>query len=594
MKIVAAALWTAMIPLMVLTVPLCAQAPPPTVVNKLGIDVEIEARIHSGIDETRSGGVLLPDPNTPVTSIALNPVPQVQARGNDVQVNAPGMDFVQQFSGFRPFVNAGQAEVALAAFGRNIVAGYNDFAGERVGLNPSGPGLVATQATGAGVSVSKDGGQTWRSGFLPTLDPQSITGGDPSVAVDRHGVFFYSTLAIRGFFSDPNAIGGIQVSRSADGGATWSPGPFIADDRSDKEWLAVGPDPNDKSRDNVYVVWVSLQASTCELRLARSTDGGVSFTSKTIFRPSGSPNPVDPQSCLQVPNPVVDRITGTLYVPFLRYSNADQDFIQILISDDAAETFHFGAFNIPGAPDPSVLPITQPGELTQCGGLNFRLTIHGTDNPLPNLFGVPRYIQATRLLNQPTAAARNGVVYLAWSNSDSLVFGSSAGSSVWFIRSDDGGRSWRAPVKVNPVSAADKHHVMPSLAIDEDPNGVHISYYAQHTDTTVDLDMANSHDRGDSFPANRTVRVTHTPFHLAPTNIPLSNAPSFLSTNYNRVAPQCYSLGEYQSVLSANGRVYVAWGDTSSLITEPVNPLDPISGQTHPTEDVFFQEVKAQ
>jgi hypothetical protein len=31
-----------------------------------------------------------------------------------------------------------------------------------------------------------------------------------------------------------------------------------------------------------------------------------------------------------------------------------------------------------------------------------------------------------------------------------------------------------------------------------------------------------------------------------------------------------------------------------NLITEPVNALNPISGQTHPQEDVFVQKVKAQ
>ena len=59
--------------------------------------------------------------------------------------------------------------------------------------------------------------------------------------------------------------------------------------------------------------------------------------------PTADPDPTHPQNCLQFSNPVVDQIRGTLYVPFLRYSNADQDFIQILISDDAGETFRFGA-----------------------------------------------------------------------------------------------------------------------------------------------------------------------------------------------------------------------------------------------------------
>jgi len=81
---------------------------------------------------------------------------------------------------------------------------------------------------------------------------------------------------------------------------------------------------------------------------------------------------------------------------------------------------------------------------------------------------------------------------------------------------------------------------------------------------------------------------------LPPTNIPLTGKPFFLATNYDRLIAQCYALGEYQSVVTANGSVYAAWGDMRNLIKEPVNPLDPISGQTHPQEDVFFQEVKAQ
>ena len=138
------------------------------------------------------------------------------------------------------------------------------------------------------------------------------------------------------------------------------------------------------------------------------------------------------------------------------------------------------------------------------------------------------------------------------------------------------------------------HHVLPSLAIDSDPNDVHITYYTQHSNGTVDLDMANSHDGGLSFPASRNVRVTSTSMNLPPTNIPLTNAPTFTATSYDRQYPVCYALGEYQSVTTANGTVYAGWGDTRNPITQPTNILDPISGQTHPEEDVFFQKVKAQ
>jgi hypothetical protein len=427
---------------------------------------------------------------------------------------------------------------------------------------------------------------------MPPAAGASQTFGDPSVGVDRHGVFYFSNLGIS---ADGN--GTIQVNRSTDGGNTWSSAVVVQEDNgSDKEWLAVGPDPSNKNRDNAYVTWTSFQTNgSCQLRFGRSTDGGMTWTAKTIFVPTADPNPTHPQNCLQFSNPVVDQITGTLYVPFLRFSNADQDFIQMMISDDAGETFRFATFNIHGAPDPTVMPVTQPGEFTECSGNNFRLTIHSSANAGPGRFGFPRYINASRMTLQPAMAARNGQLYLAWSNSTSLIFGDPNGqSNVLFVRSTDGGKTWSDPIHVNAAAPDERQHVLPALAIDADPNDVHITFYTQHSNDTIDLDMANSHDRGNSFPSDRQVRVTSTSMDLPPTNIPLSNAPAFLATNYDRQIAVCYALGEYQSVTTANGSVYAGWGDTRNLVTEPVNALNPISGQTHPQEDVFFQKVKAQ
>ena len=424
---------------------------------------------------------------------------------------------------------------------------------------------------------------------MPPSAGAAETFGDPSIGVDRHGNFYFANLAA------DQTHGTIQVNKSTDGGNTWSPGVVVQEDNSsDKEWLAVGPDPGKMSRDNVYVTWTSFQAAACELRFGKSIDGGATFTAKTIFVPTADANPANPQNCLTFTNPVVDAATGKLYVPFLHFSNADQDFIQMLISDDAGQTFHFATFNVAGAPDNTLIPVTQPGELTECGGNNLRLTIHTTNNAGTGRFGLPRYINASRMTLQPALAAYNGTLYLAWSNSTSLFFGDPAGNSnILFIRSDDGGQSWTAPLQVNP-SNTDIQHVLPAIAFDNYPNGVHVTYYTQHSNGTVDLDMANSLDGGNTFPASRTVRVTSTSMNLPPTNIPLTNSPTFVATNYDRQIAVCYALGEYQSVTAANGSVYAAWGDTRNQITEPVNTLDPISGQTHPQEDVFFQKVKAQ
>jgi hypothetical protein len=38
----------------------------------------------------------------------------------------------------------------------------------------------------------------------------------------------------------------------------------------------------------------------------------------------------------------------------------------------------------------------------------------------------------------------------------------------------------------------------------------------------------------------------------------------------------------------------VLLGDARNNVTEPVDPLDRLSGQTHSQQDVMFQKVKAQ
>ena len=574
------------------------QTSPTNYVTKLGQEFEVRSGSRVVADEVlAAGGVILPD--LAAAGGGGPSAPQIQLRGGNLQVSNPALDYVQTFPGFRSFVHATQSEVSSAAFGRNIVVTYNNSAGAHLVTVPGG--VAYDHIFFSGYSTSNDGGQTWTSGFMPPVPGSVATYGDPSIDVDRRGVFYFAGLG-------QDAAGGftIQVNKSTDGGNTWSPAVVVQQDEgADKEWLAVGPDPVNKSRDNVYVTWTSFQNAACELRLAKSIDGGATWAVKTIFVPTANANPAFPTNCLQYSNPTVDPVTGILYVPFLRFSNADQDFIQMMISNDAGATFHFATFNVPGAPSPTLLPVTQPGELIECGAtlvaprtfsVNLRLSIHAGLPTGPTLTGLRRFTNASRLTAQPSVAVRNGVVYMAWNNSTSLTFGAQGGgSNILFMKSTDGGSTWSGPVLVNPVVTDDQHHVLPSLAIDQDPNDVHITYYTQHSNGTVDLDMANSHDGGASFPMSRLVHVTSTSFNLPPTNVPLPTTSNpFGTTNYDRTIQQCYALGEYQNVITANGNVYASWGDMRNLLTQPVNSLDPISGQVHPQEDVFFQKVKAQ
>jgi hypothetical protein len=564
----------------------------PTVIVKRGYEIELRSDSKIMADEMSASGkvITLDEPTDPPGE--HNGDQEHFGLGN-VQVNDPRLDTIQVFPGFRPFVHSTQSETAVAAFGHTIVTTYNSSAGMHLIPNPNGPGLVFDRIQISGFSTSKNGGKTFTSGFFPGVDGIPFSFGDPSVDVGRHGRFYFAQLG-----SDVAGNGAITVNTSMDG-IHWNNAVVAAlDDGSDKEWLAVGPDPVEEGQENVYVTWTSFQKTGQELRLAKSTDGGMTWTSKTIFAPAADPDPTHPQNSLSFSNPVVDRTTGTLYVPFAHFSNSDTDFIQMMISDDGGATFRFATFNVPGAPDATLLPMVQPGELTECGAalvapntfaINLRLTLHAGPDVGGSLTGLRRFVNATRLIVQPAIAARNGVVYLTWNTSTSPFYGDPNGTSnIMFIRSRDGGKTWTNPVQVNLTG--DPHHVHPSLSIGDEGQSVHISYYTQHSDGSLDLDMSTSEDAGHSFLADRTVEVSSTPFALPPTNIPIPNKTNpFAVTNYDRNIQPCYALGEYQSVRTANGRVYVAWGDSRRTITEPVNVLDPLSGITHPQEDVFFQ-----
>src|SRR5712671_1425187 len=107
-------------------------------VSKLGVEIDVRSGGRILQDELGVGTVILPDAASPVGGGST--MPQIQLRGGNMQVNDPGQDYIQIFPGFRPFVHATQSEVSAAAFGRNIVATYNNSAGLHLIPNPTGPG----------------------------------------------------------------------------------------------------------------------------------------------------------------------------------------------------------------------------------------------------------------------------------------------------------------------------------------------------------------------------------------------------------------------------------------------------------------------
>jgi hypothetical protein len=546
-----------------------------------------------------------------IIPVNVPPTTALSLQGGNTLVNDPNFDNIQIFPNTRPFVHSTESETAIVKAKGNLIAAYNSSANIIVAPNPSGPGLVFVRVLIGAYSLSKDEGKTWTSAFFPPVPGSDFTFGDPALAVAPDGSVYFSQL---GADADGNST--VQVNKSTDGGETWSPGIVVAiDPGSDKEWIAVGPDGV------VYVTWSSFQNDgSVQLRLGISRDGGNTWASRTIFAPGTNPNPKLPQNAIQFTQPTVDQVSNRLYIPFLHFSGSNQDFIRILASDDEGAHFRFLNFNIAGAPSTSLLPITTPGDLTECGVFlptsqepflgaptanapppppfipNVRQTIHSGRAFGGSFTGLPRWRNASRMITQPAFFAHAGKFYLAWNNSNSNVLGdSNVGSKILFIRSTDAGKTWSKQIQVNPTERANLFHVLPSLTVEQETGDtdIHIAYYTQHTDAKVDVDLASSHDGGKTFPASAVRRITSTRFGLPPTNIPVpSSANPFDTTNYDRVIAQCYALGEYLAVRSVQQQIYTLWGDDRRLITQPVSKFDPISGQTHPQEDVFFQRLQ--
>lgn len=199
------------------------------------------------------------------------PVSGRQARGSgedqddavNIQANDPALDHIVTFDPkvvvTRPFEFATQSETSAVRDGRHVVVGYNSSANAEVQFFPTpAPGMLAfTKLKFSAFSTSHDGGRTWSSGFIPAVSDATapFTFGDPALAIDRRGNIFYASLGTNADGSHNALI----IGKSTDHGSSFGSATVVAiDDGSDKEWLAIGPDPTARFRDNIYVTWTSF------------------------------------------------------------------------------------------------------------------------------------------------------------------------------------------------------------------------------------------------------------------------------------------------------------------------------------------------
>jgi len=119
-------------------------------------------------------------------------------------------------------------------------------------------------------------------------------GSDPTLAFDTQGNVFYGYIVV--FFGGGTESNGTElaVARSTDGGQTYPQVAFFsfqsgANHFNDKPMITADTNPSSPFRDNIYIAWdaASGGSSAGGIRLARSSDHGLTFNSTRVDSPSG-------------------------------------------------------------------------------------------------------------------------------------------------------------------------------------------------------------------------------------------------------------------------------------------------------------------
>jgi hypothetical protein len=404
-----------------------------------------------------------------------------------------------------------QSETAIGVSGSHVVVGFND--------SQQGLLLLTSGANLSGYAYSSNGGGSYVDGGTISNAPGFVNVGDPWVATDRTGAFYYSTLMV----SESGLH--VGVAKSTDAGKTFGAPVQVSPNAEfysgDKPATTTGRDPSVASRDDVYTAWDDFvfDPTTFDLQtglpVARSADGGRTFSVSYADRITNSGCAFSQYIGAQ---PLVNPANGVLRV-FAERIDVDCSF-NVKFSQWVFRSHDGGVTFTPGVKIADVTPVSVDGGLLVEPG------------------------KAIRTIEFPSVGSRpNGVLYVAWND------GGQGTSDIRLGRSTNGGLTWSTSF----VTAGADEDLQPALTTDA--SGVHLAFYRLHASRfTVDaLDSAN----GATFALSR----------VSGTSFPgVFNFPQF-----DPIIASAY-MGDYIAVASDGTHRYFAWGDNRDFITTPLWP----------------------
>jgi hypothetical protein len=406
------------------------------------------------------------------------------------------------------------------------------FTEPAIAVNPKNPQqVVGVFQDNVHASYSQDAGHTWQP--AENVEPKNYrVSGDVSVAFDNLGHAFlcyiaFDKLGTFNYWAHGATRNGVFVRRSLDGGKTWESDHFpVAEQTSspgipfeDKPWI-VADNTSGRYAGNLYVGWTRWRLTDSQMVLSRSTDDGKTWS---------PPVEIDAHPGLpRDDNGAVEGFSGAV--------GPDGTLYAIWSQDDA-------------------IMLTTSRD----GGVSFsraRAAIHTA----PIMFDVDTLSRANGF-PQIAIDPKSKRLYVTWSdyrNGDLDVF---------LATSDDGGKHWSAPVRVNddPIhNGADQFFQW--LAVDPTDGSVNVVFYDRRRDPANRKQivvLARSTDGGRNF---SNYAWTDEPFEVGGV-----------------------FFGDYSGIAAYGGRVYGIW--TEEPVPVPVPAPD---AKVKPEEGKESKETKPQ
>jgi hypothetical protein len=293
---------------------------------------------------------------------------------------------------------------------KNLVAGANDY---RLGWASSG------------FYASSDGGYSWYDGWIPfpslpngdNLD----AGGDPAIVFDRNGVVYYADIN----FNRTDDTNGVWVSRSTNGGFTWSRPCVVLSDTA----ACGGPGDPRQPGDGTVAFTPENQATP---PFGSSANFSVTFNDKEYIAAGPRPAGVDPHCYKPVSKAVLN--PGD---PGCPAANIGPDRIYV------TWTSFTNPSGLPGAITDSKIVESHSDDMGRSWSRQHAISGSAA-------FCTGSFVGGTACddnqYSVPTVNPHTGHLYVAFENFDT------ADENQWLVvRSTDGGDTFAGPFFVTPA-----------------------------------------------------------------------------------------------------------------------------------------------